>query len=272
MSEETIQNTGSQEIANAAVAVPVSFLDSLPEELRNEPSLRTIPDVPSLAKSFVNGQRLIGAEKIPLPGKNATDEDWRSVYKRLGLPDTPDHYEVKTNGKMPDSDLSALKSRAYEAGLNSKQVQAIASLYEDNLSQSQEALQQSAQEADFAGEQLLRQEYGKAFDREIRRAQSAAKAVGIDLNMFDTLKLSDGSLVGNNPDFIRMFVKIADMIGEDTLEGATSETVMTPHEAKQQIAEMTSKGSAYWNKHDPKHDEAVKQVLYLREFVYPSDG
>ena len=59
MSEETIQDTGSPEATSTAA--PVGFLDSLPEDLRNEPSLRLFSDPASLAKSYVHAQRMIGA-------------------------------------------------------------------------------------------------------------------------------------------------------------------------------------------------------------------
>jgi hypothetical protein len=72
MSEETTQDTGSQDVATAVSAAPVGFLDSLPEDLRMEPSLRNFTDPASLAKSYVHAQRMIGADKIPLPGKTAT--------------------------------------------------------------------------------------------------------------------------------------------------------------------------------------------------------
>jgi len=84
MSEETIQGTGSPEATSTAAPAPVGFLDSLPEDLRNEPSLRLFSDPASLAKSYVHAQRMIGADKIPLPGKSATDDEWRQVYRCAG--------------------------------------------------------------------------------------------------------------------------------------------------------------------------------------------
>ena len=96
MSEETTQDTGSQEVA-AAPAASVGFFDSLPEDLRAEPSLRNFTDPVSLAKSYVHAQRMIGADKIPLPGKSATDDEWRQVYKRLGAPDNPKGYDFKVS-------------------------------------------------------------------------------------------------------------------------------------------------------------------------------
>ena len=84
MSEEAIQDTGSQEVAGGSQAAPIGFLDSLPEDLRGEPSLRTFTDPASLAKSYVNAQRMIGADKIPKPGKSWTDDQYNEFYNSVG--------------------------------------------------------------------------------------------------------------------------------------------------------------------------------------------
>ena len=47
-----------------------------------------------LAKSWVNAQKLIGKEKIPLPGEKATKEDWDVVFSRLGRPEKPEGYTL----------------------------------------------------------------------------------------------------------------------------------------------------------------------------------
>ncbi len=50
MSEEATQDAGSQEVATQAVAesaAPVNFLDSLPEDLRGNPSLQNFSDAGS---------------------------------------------------------------------------------------------------------------------------------------------------------------------------------------------------------------------------------
>ena len=48
------------------------FLNMIPEDLREHPSLSPIKDVGNLARSYVNSQKLIGADKLPLPA-NPTD-------------------------------------------------------------------------------------------------------------------------------------------------------------------------------------------------------
>ncbi len=68
---------------------------SLPDDLKNEPSLKLINDVSGLAKSYVSAQKLVGADKIPVPSKHATEEDWKNVYHKLGLPQDVKDYDVK---------------------------------------------------------------------------------------------------------------------------------------------------------------------------------
>ena len=47
---------------------------SLSDEIRNEKSLENISDIESLAKGYVHAQKLVGADKIPVPNKFATEE------------------------------------------------------------------------------------------------------------------------------------------------------------------------------------------------------
>jgi len=64
-----------------------------------------------------------------------------------------------------------------------------------------------------------------------------------------------------------MFAGLAEQIGEDSLEGAPTEMIMTPDEASRQIAEMTGRGGPYWDKMHPEHESYVQQVLALREYL-----
>ena len=82
MSEEqttdTVIATGQSEQADPGV----TFLDGLPEDLRSEPSLKNFTNAGDLAKSYLHAQRMVGADKIPVPGKHSTEEDWNMIYSR----------------------------------------------------------------------------------------------------------------------------------------------------------------------------------------------
>ena len=64
----------------------VDWRESLPEDLKSDPSLLTVKDVPGLAKSYIHAQKMIGADKLAIPGKNASEEEWSAVYEKLGKP------------------------------------------------------------------------------------------------------------------------------------------------------------------------------------------
>jgi hypothetical protein len=268
MSEETTQDTGSQGVATAAPAAPVGFLDSLPEDLRMEPSLRNFTDPASLAKSYVHAQRMIGADKIPLPGKTATDEDWANVWAKLGRPQAPSEYQLQfENPLLAGSDLESFKQSAFEAGLNNRQVERMAKFLESTVSGAETSRSEMTEKAVYEAEQELRQEFGQAFEQRMALAYNAAKQLLGDADMLDEVQLADGRMLGDHPQVVRMFAKLAEQIGEDKLLGETSELIMTPQEANMRIAEMTRRDSPYWDKLHPEHDTYVDEVLRLRDYA-----
>lgn len=270
MSEETIQDTGSQEATSTAAPAPApaGFLDSLPEDLRNEPSLRLFSDPASLAKSYVHAQRMIGADKIPLPGKSATDEEWRQVYRRLGAPEDPKAYDIELSPDvMGESELEAFRAAALEAGLNNRQAGRIAQFIENTVTQAREQIGASSEAVRLQGEQELRQEWGQAFEQKIALANRAANTFLGSTELLDSIELADGRLLGDHPAIVKMFANLAAEIGEDRLLGESTELVMTPADAQEKISEITRQGTPYWDKFHPEHRKYVEEALRLREYL-----
>lgn len=268
MSEEAIQDSGSQE-AVAAEAAPVSFLDSLPEDLRNEPSLRTFTDPGALAKSYVNAQRMIGADKVAKPGQSWTDDQYNDWYAAVGRPDSADAYEFDFGESANDESVSALRQAMWEAGLQPRQADRIVGFLKEAGDSGTSAQQARAEEAVFQAETELRQEFGQAFEQRMALAQNAARTLlgNEGMNMFEEVQLSDGRMLGDHPDVVRMFARLAEQIGEDNLVGEPTELIMTPEEASRQVAEMTRRDGPYFDKMHPEHDTYVAEVLRLREYM-----
>ena len=275
MSEEAIQDTGSQEAVPEAVvaeaapeSAPVGFLESLPEELRNEPSLRNFTDPSALAKSYVHAQRMIGADKVAIPSKSATPEEWREVFSKLGAPQEANAYEFAESEISVSEDLVGnFRERALTAGLTNAQANEMMGFVRDTISGLETDMSETTEKALHEGEQELRQEFGQAFDQRLELAQMAARDLLGDTEMFDNITLSDGRMLGDHPMVVKMFSQLAEQIGEDNLEGAPSELIMTPQEAQRQISEMTRRDGPYWDKMHPEHDTYINEVLRLREYV-----
>ena len=278
--QEAIQDTGSQESASAApeaVAPAQSFRDSLPEDLRSNPSLKNINDIGSLAKSYVHAQRMVGADKIPLPTNNSTDDDWIKVYDKLGRPADIKDYDVT----MPDMfDGNGFRESIHAAGLNQKQAAKVAEFINSQSEAANEKLNAYQEQAKLDTEAELRQEYGKAFDEKIKRAQSAAKYLlgskgdpTSKDNILGNLRLIDGRMLGDHPDIIRMFETMSHEIAEDDLDGVTTESAMTPQDAQDEIDKIQAdRNGPYWQRHHPEHDKMVARVKELFDYVHPEES
>ena len=266
MSEEAIQEVGSQE-AVAAEAAPVSFHETLEEGLRNEPSLRAIKDVNGLAKGYVNAQRMIGADKTVIPGKSATADDWRAFYQRAGAPTEVSGYEFEGDMPLNDQYLDSFREHALNAGLSSMQANEMMGFVRNTIQNMNEVRAEGTEKARYEAEEVLRKEFGQARQQRIEMAQLAAENLLGDTEFFDTIRLEDGSMLGDNPDIVMMFSKLATAIGEDTLVGDTTELVMTPEEASRQIAEMTRRDGPYFDRMHPEHETYVQEVLRLRGYM-----
>ena len=268
MSEEVMDTGGAEAAApEAAEAAPVNFLESLDEQYRNEPMFRHITSVNDMAKGYMNAQRMVGADKIALPSKSATPDEWREVYNKLGAPTEASGYEFDGDVPLDESYLTSFREHALNAGLNPSQANEMMNFVRGTVNTMNETASQGAEEARYAGEQELRQEFGQAFEQRVEMAQMAARNLLGGTEMFDDIQLSDGRMLGDHPDIIRMFSNLASAIGEDNLAGETTELVMTPEEASRQVAEMTRRDGPYWDRMHPEHDTYIQEVLRLREYM-----
>ena len=62
---------------------------------------------------------------------------------------------------------------------------------------------------------------------------------------------------------VKAFVSLANKLSEDTMVKGDQVPYLTVPEINKQIASLQQPGSAYWDKRNPGHDEAVKEVQTL---------
>lgn len=248
------------------------FLQQLPEEIRDHPSLQSINDVGNLGLSFVNAQRLIGADKIPLP-KNPTEDDLNNIYTKLGKPEQPSGYEIKADGQiLTEEDVNTYTDIAHKLGLSKTQANGILDYYRSSIQQTTEAMSKDAQQQKQQIEQNLKAEWGADFDAKVSQANRAvADIAGQDLL---DMVLEDGTKVGNHPAFIKAFASFADfktsVTKEDTISENSVNYRMSTAEAKSRLdAIMSDKSHAYWDRKAPApiREKAVKEVQDLFEMT-----
>ena len=235
----------------------------LSDDLRADKSLENIKDISSLAKSYIHAQRLVGADKIPVPNKFATEKDWDAVYEKLGRPKTADEYKynLSEDQKVDTEALKNFSSQAHKLGLLPTQAQGMVNYYNEMVGKQladAESISTSQREKAMTE---LKTEWGQAYDQKLQKANAVVSSVFPKGIM--SINLEDGTKLGDHSEVIKAFAALGEKMGEDDIIKSDGPVYMTPKEIEKQIGELQQTGSAYWDKNHPNHDTAVQEVQTL---------
>ena len=245
----------------------VDFKSLIPESFKEEKSLENFDNMEDLLKSYLHVQKMVGADKIPVPNKYATDEDWKEVFTRLGAPKTPEDYKYSfKDDEVDPKQLKTFNETAHRLGLLPKQAEALVKYY-NNINQSHsEQLEAQAITAQEKTEADLKKEFGPQFNKRLDQAKRLATNT-LGEEFLNNTVLKDGSRLGDNLEVIKAFSNLAEKLSEDEIVKGEGSEYQTAKDIEKQIAELTQQGSAYWQDQHPNHKKAVDEVLKLREML-----
>ena len=246
-----------------------TWKEAISEEFRNDPNIEKFTEIDALAKSYINATQMIGKDKVAVPNKNSTEDQWNEVYDKLGRPESADKYILNAKSEVVPIDEGAIKQfaeNAHQLGLNNKQAQGILEFYKNNMEGLVKQEKITIETSQVQAEQELRQEWGRDFEANIKRAGALAKA-NLNPEILD-IPLKNGIRLGDHPEIIKGFAKIANMLSEDKILSTESENLNSNTDLETQIAEIVNnRQGPYWNKTHPDHDKSVQQVYTLREML-----
>ena len=263
-SEQTtavVQNTD----ATASTNQEVNFKDLIPQSYREEKSLQNFNNMEDLLKSYLHAQKLVGADKIPVPNKHATDDDWKEVFKRLGAPEKPEDYKYNID-QLDQTQIAEFNKTAHQLGLLPKQAEGLIKFYNELSNNQASSLEQRAEDAQLKTETDLKKEFGPQYSKRLDQAKRLAVGT-LGEEFLENTILQDGSRLGDNINIIKAFSNLADKLSEDEIIKGDTSGYMTAKEIEKEINELTQEGSAYWSKTHPNHAKAVQEVLKLRELL-----
>ena len=271
--ETSTENTKPVEatIAPSTETQPAAktWKEAISEEFRNDPNIEKFTEIDALAKSYINATQMIGKDKVAVPNKNSTEDQWNEVYDKLGRPESADKYSLNAKSEVVPIDEQAIKQfaeNAHQLGLNNKQAQGILEFYKNNMEGMAHQAKVDTETAQAQSTQQLRQEWGREFDTNIKKAGALAKA-NMNPEILD-MQLKDGMRLGDHPEIIKGFAKIAGMMSEDKIVSTESENVSSNTDVETEISDiMNNKDGPYWNRSHPDHDKVVQQVYTLREMI-----
>ena len=266
--EETTTQPADQLQPVAQEEPKIDFKSLIPDEYKEDKALANFQDMNQFVKSYLHAQKMVGLDKIPVPNKHATDEDWQEVYKRLGAPEKPDQYNYNfaKDQKVDEASLKAFNEVAQKNGLLPKQAENIVKFYNEL---SQQAVSQEASKVDVArleSETVLKTEYGAEYNKRLDQAKRlASQTLGADF--LNKTILKDGSKLGDNVSLIKAFSTLADKLSEDEIVKGEGTDYMSAKELQKEIDELQQPGSPYWIKTHPNHKRNVDEVFKLREML-----
>ena len=269
MSEETQESLiGENQVASE------DWRSTIPEDLRNDPSLADIQDVSSLAKGYVHAQHMIGSDKVAIPGKDAAPEVLSEFYNKLGRPEQATGYEVPKEN-MPDipikeEEAGTFFQEAHRIGLNKTQAAALIRWQAEQAHQGLEAGEQQVEANLEQATSPMRQEFGKAYDEKMDMAKNAAKQFGGD----ELMSLLDSTGLGNEPALIKAFANIGKAVANDEIIGGGGRQgfLMSPAEAKTQISQLKRDPNfmkSYQDSGNIGHVESVAEMNRLFNLAHP---
>jgi hypothetical protein len=256
-----------------------AWLEALPDDLKNEPTLASFKDVPALARSLVETKKMVGSSIRP-PGPDATADqrkeyiakvlatapelmitgDEEAMLKALGRPEKIEDYTVD-EAVAKSIDLEAARAQAQKAGLTRKQFQALAA---------QTAEARAAAVAAFEAEHgTLKQEWGVAHADRVLAAAVVARKMGKSDEA--VAAIAAGKVPAS---VLRDLYQTSKLAGVETKEISLERANgggpprLDPSEAKAQIAEIQG-NPAYWNKsvNPALHEQLKQKVVKLTEMT-----
>lgn len=198
-----------------------SWLETLPEDIKGDPSLAVFKDVNGLAKSYVNAQKMLGADKVILPNDKSTEEEWNAFYQKLGRPESADKYEIKApDGKQLDENVTkSFREAAFKLGLSPKQVAGLAEWNHGTIAETQKAGEAAKINELRSSLQTYQDKLGGE-DKYKARVDDARVAVNA-LAKPEFKEFLKKSGMGSHPDAIEFFAELKSMMSEDKIRDGT---------------------------------------------------
>lgn len=245
------------------------WMSSIDEEFRKDMLMKGFKDVNDLAKSYIHAKKFVGADKVAIPSKHATEEEWKAVYKKLGLPDTLDKYEIKTSpdGGFTEDLMGKFKEIAHSNGILPHQAQKIVEFYENNIKETTKQMDEEYKTELANTKKTLTEEWGDAYQAKISKAQYAAKELG-GAEFIDHLKTKN---MANDLKVLQFLAKVGETITSEDFSGTREpgQGSLTPEDAMKKLDTIRGDATHPYNIADhPAHNAALKEAEKLARYAY----
>lgn len=269
--------SAAREAAKAAGTFIIDdWREALPEDLATDGALADFRDWRDVPKSYIHARRSLSRDKLPIPGENASQEEWDAFYNRLGRPEAPENYEFTGPDEPPEGFVyparleADFRKWAHADGLTAGQAKKLWSRLTGHMVENFNNTMTQAKTAIGKQWDTLKQDWGTNYKN---RAALAKKAF-FSINQ----ALGEGNEVPaqalQNPQLLRMYALVGEHMSEDQLGDVKpgSGQTMTRREAMAKIQSyQDDRKGPYWNADHPAHKRVMNEVRELYKIAEPED-
>lgn len=244
--------------------IPLKYWDAEKREVR----------VDEMAQGYINLERLLGTEKVPVPQSDEDEEGWNRFYKAAGRPDDPNDYSFEQPEALPaslpyDTDLeTSFRTVAHKNGLSDRQAKAIHDAYVKTQIERTAEWERLRQENRAEMQAKLQREYGQRYEGAVNRAKTA-------MNTFadpDFVQFLQESNLDDDPRMIRFMERVGGRLtGERKLVGK-QEGAATPQDVDRAISDFRAKNAkALHDRNHPDNARLTAELQRLYASKYPEN-
>jgi len=216
----------------------------------NSPSMQKFPDTKEglveSAKSYMNLEKLLGHEKVPVPKGPEDTEAWNLFSKAMGIPDKAEAYGLP-DAAVPES----MKGMAFDKNKFAEIVHAhkltpgqAKGLWDAYTNMTKESYQKALKDHEAKMTEVvnkMRGEWGDAYDSNVQLGQLVINKFSDDQEMQDFVTAT----LAKDPRGIKFLAKIGSQFAENKIgEFGYQKFSLTPDQAESEIQAILN---------DPKH-------------------
>ena len=215
----------------------------------------------------------------PTIEETKTEDIMKELDELRARTSVPEEYSFDSIESIGESEAAEFSEFARKAGLTQDQATTVINEYKNIVSAQHGKMEEFKEEMRVKSMESLKSEFGDDLTSKLE----GARKVVIDLGGEGLSNYLDDTGLGNNPELIKTFIKMSELIGEDskaTIGAGTKSTgskvsARTPEEAKKELAEIfktkATRKSAI-NPLDPNSKNETKRILELAKLAALKEG
>lgn len=209
---------GQEGIANEQINQPAGFQAALKEEYRGHEYLNGMGNINHMFEALRDSRtQLDGLKGRTIPGEDATEEDWGSFRKAMGVPESKDGYRFEYPEDMDKNVLDGMAGWLRDVGIEEGIPDVLATKLFSRWANDLKTNTQTQHEAEVAKKQEalmgMSKEYGDKWDNTL----SSTKEFATEAFGEETAKLLSEMNLLDNPTMLKSLIGLKGRVSEDTL-------------------------------------------------------